>query len=141
MGYTEHWELKGLRKQNYGELSDVIIGTNWKVTLTDDEGFEGSFTGATPFKPEDLNKDGFVDYKDLTEELVLGWVKNTVSGSYPTTNYWDHILGRIKKEIDAKKYNITTVSETQLPWYTGSLSSSYTPEPLHGDALYSSSLV
>ena len=68
MGYTEHWELKGLRKQNYGDLSGVIIGTNWKVTITDEDGFEGSFSGATPFKPSDVNVDNFTEYNELTEE-------------------------------------------------------------------------
>lgn len=138
MGYTEHWELKGLRKQNYGDLSGVIIGTNWKVTLTDEDGFEGSFTGATPFKAVDVDIDNFTEYNQLTEEQVLQWVKSTVSGSNTATNYWDHIYGRIQKEIDIKKYNVQVVSEQDLPWSPTS-GSSVTPDPLAGQALYGAS--
>lgn len=134
MGYTEHWELTGLRKQNYGNLSGVIIGTNWKVTLTDEDGFQGTFTGATPFRAADVDVNNFTEYDQLSEQQVLSWVKNTVSGSNPSTNYWDHIYGRIQKEIDTKKYNVEVVTETQLPWYTGSRE--VTPDPLAGQALY-----
>lgn len=134
MGYTEHWELTGLRKQNYGNLSGVIIGTNWKVTLTDEDGFQGTFTGATPFRAADVDVNNFTEYDQLSEQQVLSWVKNTVSGSNPSTNYWDHIYGRIQKEIDTKKYNVEVVTETQLPWYTGSVE--VTPDPLAGQALY-----
>ena len=81
MGYTYEWSLVGLRKQNTDTLSDVVVGTNWKVIATDEDGNVGTFVGATPFAPQDLNGDGFVDYRDLQEDLVLGWVKNLVSGS------------------------------------------------------------
>lgn len=115
MALTYEWKLTGLRKQNTDVLSDVIVGTNWTVTATDENGNSGTFTGATPFKVEDLNNDGFVDYKDLTEELVLGWVKNVVSGS-ARTSYWGHISERMMEQINSKKYNRMDVMESQLPW-------------------------
>jgi hypothetical protein len=128
MGYTYEWKLVGLRKQNTDTLNEVVIGTNWKVTATDEDGNVGSFTGATPFSHQDLNGDGFVDYRDLTEELVLGWVKNVVSGSGPQA-YWDHINGQIKKEIDAKKYHRVTVADVDLPWAPTSGSNLYGVDP------------
>jgi hypothetical protein len=134
MGYTEHWQLTGLKKQNYGDLSGVIVGTNWKVTITDEDGFSGTFSGATPFKADDVDLNNFTEYEGLTEEQVLAWVKNHVSGSNPSTNYWEHIIGRIQKEIDAKKYSVEVVTESQLPWSTGSID--VTPDPLAGEALY-----
>lgn len=128
MGYTYEWSLVGLRKQNTDTLSDVVVGTNWKVVATDDDGNVGTFVGATPFTPQDLNGDGFVDYRDLTENLVLGWVKNVVSGSGPQA-YWDHINSQIKKEIDAKKYHRITVSDADLPWSPTSGSNLYGADP------------
>lgn len=128
MGYTYEWKLVGLRKQNTDTLEDVVVGTNWKVTATDEQGNQGSFVGATPFSPKDLNGDGFVDYRDLTEDLVIGWIKNEVSGSGPK-NYWDHISEQIGKEIYAKKYNRVTVMETDLPWAPTSGSNMYGVDP------------
>ena len=128
MGYTFEWSLTGLRKQNTDTLNNVVIGTHWKVVATDEDGNQGSFTGATPFNPQDLNNDGFVDYHDLTEELVLGWVKNEVSGSSPR-GYWDHITSQIQKEIDTKKYHRIHVNESDLPWSSTSGSNAYGVDP------------
>lgn len=116
MALTYEWKLTGLRKQNTDTLSDVIVGTNWTVTATDENGNSGTFNGATPFKVEDLNGDGFIDYKDLTEELVLGWIKNVVSGSNPSSNYWGHISERMLEQLNSKKYNRMDVMTNDLPW-------------------------
>jgi hypothetical protein len=116
MALTYEWKLTGLRKQNTDTFTDVVVGTHWTVTATDEQGNTGTFTGATPFKPQDLNADGFIDYKDLTEELVLDWVKNTVAGNNVATNYWAHIYERIMEQINSKKYNRLDVSTNDLPW-------------------------
>ena len=115
MGLTYEWKLTGLRKQNSEHLSDAVVGTNWKLTGTDEDGNVGTFNGATPFNISTVNTASFIEYSSLTEEQVLGWVKNYVSGSGPT-NYMDHINGVILKEIASKKWVSVTVSETDLPW-------------------------
>ena len=51
----------------------------------------------------------------MTEDVVLGWVKNHVSGSGPT-NYMEHINGQIQKEINANKWVKVEVDEANLPW-------------------------
>ncbi len=127
MGFTYEWKLTSLKKQNTETLSDVIVGTNWKVTATDEDGHTGVFNGATPFSAQDLNGDGFVDYRDLTEDLVLGWVKNQVSGSDMRVNYMNHINQQIQKQIDHVKYANLDVSESDMPWSPTS-GSSVTPE-------------
>ena len=127
MGLTYDWKLTSLRKQNTDNLSDVIVGTQWKLTGTDEDGNSGVFNGATPFEVRDLNGDGFVDYRDLTEELVLGWIKSQVSGSTPA-NYMNHINQQIQKQIDHTKYVNMDVQERDLPWSPIS-GSSVTPEP------------
>ena len=64
---------------------------------------------------------------DLTEELVLGWIKNQVSGSTPA-NYMNHINQQIQRQIDHTKYVNMDVQERDLPWSPIS-GSSVTPEP------------
>lgn len=135
MNYTEHWQLKSLKKQNYNGLDGIIIGTQWEVTVTDEDGYSAKFNGATPFKASEVNPNTFTAYNELTEDQVLGWIKNHVSGSNLATNYWDHIIGRLQKDIDGQKNIITNVNEYELPWYTGSLSGSVTP-PLPTGATY-----
>jgi hypothetical protein len=115
MALTYEWKLTGLKKQNTETLSDVIVGTQWTLTGTDSDGNSGTFSGATPFSHQDLNGDGFVDYRDLSEELVLEWIKNIVSGS-SGTNYMNHINEQIQKQINDVKFVTLTVAQTDLPW-------------------------
>ena len=115
MGLTYEWKLTGLRKQNGENIDDAVVGTNWKLTGTDEDGNEGTFSGATPFSISQINTASFTAYSQLTEEQVLGWVKNHVSGSGPT-NYMDHINGVILKDIASKKYVRIEVTEADLPW-------------------------
>ena len=103
MGFTYEWKLTGLKKQNSDNVDESIVGTNWKLTATDEDGNVGTFTGATPFNINTVNTASFVPYSELTEDIVLGWVKNHVSGS-GATNYMEHINHMIQKEITANKW-------------------------------------
>lgn len=115
MGYTFDWKLTALRKQQSVNIEDAVVGTQWKLTATDEDGFSGEFTGATPFNLNAINTGSFVPYSELTETMVLGWVKNLVSGS-SAYNYMPHIMQQIQKEIDKKKWSRIDVNETDLPW-------------------------
>ena len=115
MGLTYDWKLIGLKKQNSDIVNDAIVGTNWKITATDEDGNVGTFTGATPFKISEINTGSFTEYSQLTEEQVLGWIKNHVSGS-GTTNYMEHINGQIAKEIQSAKWTKVEVAADDLPW-------------------------
>jgi hypothetical protein len=116
MGLTYAWKLVGLKKQNSENIDDAVVGTQWKIIATDEDGNEGTFTGATPFSISQINTGSFTPYNELTEAQVLGWIKNHVSGSNPATNYWEHINGQILKEIDSKKWVKVEVAEVDLPW-------------------------
>ena len=115
MGYTFDWKLTALRKQQSVNIDDAVVGTQWKLTATDEDGFSGEFTGATPFDLKAINTGSFVPYSELTETMVLGWVKNLVSGS-SAYNYMPHIMQQIQKEIDKKKWSRLDVNENDLPW-------------------------
>lgn len=116
MGLTYEWKLVGLKKQNSINIEDAVVGTSWKLTGTDEDGNVGTFSGATPFSISTINTGSFTPYTELTEEQVLNWIKNHVSGSNVSTNYWGHITEAIQKEIDGKKWAKVDVTETDLPW-------------------------
>ena len=127
MGYTYEWKVTGIKKVNSENIDEAIVGTQWKVICTDEDGNTGEFVGATPFNLQSIDTGSFTPYQDLTEEQVLGWIKNVVSGS-SSTNYWDHIQGQINKQISRSKLSFTEISEVSLPW--SSTSGSVTPDPM-----------
>lgn len=126
INYT--WKITSLKKSNSGDLENVIIGTRWECTGTDEDGVSGTFVGATPFSLNSVNPENFVEYSSLTENMVLDWIKNTVSGSGPS-NYWSHISERITKAIETTKGAVQDVNEIDLPWspVSGSNSGSLVP--------------
>jgi hypothetical protein len=115
MELAYEWKLTGLKKQNSENVNDAVVGTQWKLIGIDEDGNEGTFMGATPFSIQTINTGSFIQYNDLTEEQVLGWIKDYVSGS-SSTNYMDHINGQILKEINSKKWVKVDVAENDLPW-------------------------
>ncbi len=114
INYT--WKITALSKTSGNGLNDVIIGTRWECTGTDtSDDVSGKFIGATPFKLNSVDPENFVEYSQLTEEQVLGWIKTTVSGS-ANTSYWDHISERIQKDIDRQRNVVQNVDNFDLPW-------------------------
>jgi hypothetical protein len=113
MEYT--WKIKSLVKQNTNDLDNVIVGTRWTVTGTNEDGITGEFQGATPLELISVDTDNFTPFEELTESQVIGWIQAKVSGSAPTS-YWDHISDRINKQIEEKANVKINVEETELPW-------------------------
>lgn len=113
MEYT--WKITQLTKQNTNDLDNVIIGTRWEVTGTDEDGYSGTFVGATPFELNTVDPDNFTPYDSLTETQVLSWIQSKVSGSSATA-YWDHITERINVAIESDKVVKVAVDKDELPW-------------------------
>lgn len=120
MARAYEWSIKRITKADNSDLNGVIVGTQWKLIGTDDDGVFGQFDGATPFPISNVNPDDFTPYEELTEELVLNWVKSVASSSNDP-KYWEHIDGQITKEINKKRNSITDVPFDMTPWYTGSV--------------------
>lgn len=117
MANTYTWELKSIRKMNSGSYDNIIFGTTWSVTGKDEDGNEGSFSGATPFRADEVNPDEFIPFNELNSEIVLGWIKHSVSAS-AVNSYWPHIEGTIQKQIDDVKFQVTVVDSMSFPWAT-----------------------
>jgi hypothetical protein len=127
MEYT--WKITQLTKTNNNDIDNIIVGTRWTVTGTDSDGYEGTFTGATPFELNTVDPDNFTPYEQLNEAQVLLWIQNKVSGSAPTS-YWDHISERINKAIEVEKNIKVSVDSKDLPWSPVSGSEEVGPIPV-----------
>ena len=109
MAITYTWKVTSVKTKTEGSNQNAVVQTYWTKTGTDEDGHEGTFSGATPFTtvgmPEGYE---FVPFNQLTEEMVLDWIKAVVVGGYE-----EHVNGVIQKQID-EKHN--PVVETALPW-------------------------
>jgi hypothetical protein len=71
---TYTWSITGLKTYSSDDNTDVVQLADWEIT-----GEDGSFTattsGTTAFGAPEF---GFVDFQDLTEDLVISWVKGAL---------------------------------------------------------------
>jgi hypothetical protein len=89
---------------------DVVVLAEWAVSGTDGTYSEtiGSNTTQFTLSPDDPN---FTPYAELTEEQVVGWIKDTL-GADSVASYEATIAG----SIDAQANPPVTPSEQPLPW-------------------------
>ena len=106
MEYT--WKVTGMKIATVNETEGVVVQTYWTKTGKDENGNEGVFSGATPFKDGNPTDPNFVPFNQLTEEIVLNWIKAVVVGDYE-----QHVNDQIQKQISR-----ATVTEATLPWAT-----------------------
>lgn len=115
MALTYTWKIKSLKKQDdpSADLNDIIVQTYWECTGTDTDGNSGTFHGATPFEPDQVDPNNFTTYENLTEAQVLSWIQAVVNGN---PGYKAHIDEQIQKQIDAVVRPTTEVNSDALPW-------------------------
>jgi hypothetical protein len=107
MAITYTWKITKLKiKDNVENKKGFVVEAYWEKSGVDADGIEGKVSSYTPFTlDEDSNN--FVPFNELTEETVLSWVKNIVSG------YEHSVDGDIERQINNKK---NPVIEKETPW-------------------------
>lgn len=110
MAITYTWKVTSVKVKNVSDVKqNAVVQTYWQKIGTDENGNEGTFSGATPFSVDPTDGDGpFIPFDQLTEQDVIDWIKKVVVGSYE-----EHVNAQIQKQIDEK---ISPVSEPTLPW-------------------------
>jgi hypothetical protein len=109
MAITYTWKVTSLKTKTEGANQNAVVQTYWNKIGTDEAGNTGTFSGATPFTSTTMtNGNTFVPFSELTEAIVLTWIKAVVTGGYE-----EHVNGQIQKQIDTK---ISPVSEASMPW-------------------------
>jgi hypothetical protein len=111
MAMTYTWKILQLKKTSVpsANLTDVIVATRWQITGTDEDGNEASYEGATPFRASEVDPNNFVNFSNLTEEMVIGWIQQVVIGDALL-----HAYNQIEKQIQKIKVPIEDVD--YFPW-------------------------
>jgi len=116
MAFTYTYTVRNLKVKDEvnaaGEtLTNAVVQTYWDIVGTDEEGNEGSFTGATPFSAANVQAGSFTAFEDLEEATVIGWITNVIDSD---PGYKAHIDMQIQKEID--KDIAVEKTGADLPW-------------------------
>lgn len=100
------WKITGLVTTSTGG----VYQATWEASKELD-GVVGVFSGASEFELPTKKTKGFIKLEDLTEDVVVGWVKKGIEGN-------EMFIAHINNSIDAKlnapaKQELT---EDMLPW-------------------------
>ena len=132
MAITYTWKITGLKARDEGGHTNAVVQTYWQKIGTDENGNQGTFSGATPFTAADVPAGQFIPYEELTEEIVIGWIQSVVVGGYE-----GHVNAQIQKQIDAI---VNPIVEPGLPWAPAPVPEpAPTPEPTPSPAANTSS--
>jgi hypothetical protein len=109
MTYT--WEVTEIKTKD--EVSEegvahnnAVVQTYWRKTGVTEDGKEGSFSGATPFTSTNVPEGAFTPFEDLTEDVVLGWIKGVVIHDYEA-----HVNSMILRQIEEQ-----SITSADVPW-------------------------
>lgn len=96
----EHiWKIEHLETSNLGDLLNVVTVAHWRVNCFDAGSYVGTSYGSVALStPED----DFIDFENLSEEIVLGWVKDA--------------LGALSVETAESAAAQTVPELPKLPW-------------------------
>lgn len=103
------WKITGIKTSTDGDIKDAVTQVYWKKIGTNEAGEVGEFSGATPFKLEQVDPTNFTPFNQLTEAQVITWIQSVVVGDYE-----EHVNSRIQKQIDQLK--VKPMEEVKLPW-------------------------
>ena len=96
MNYT--WQILRLGVQDELNsdgvlLENAIVNIKWKRVATDTDGTVSSYIGNTKLSAASVSADNFVALNNVTNEMAIGWVENSLSTSE---------LNRINNQLNAK---------------------------------------
>ena len=107
------WKVVSIEKVNMDSNEDVVLQTYWRLTATSEDNISVNFDGATPleYNPEATN---FVPFSELTEELVLEWIKKQLIKQ----DGLDILYHELSEMIDEVRitHDKIEVSGDELPW-------------------------
>lgn len=111
INYT--WKITGLRRINSSDIKNIVVHACWQKIGTDSDGNMGVFIGSSSFNSSNIDVDEFIEYKDLTENTVLEWIKEHVANNYG--------MGSIDQQIEKlinEKINPVIETNNEFPWGT-----------------------
>ena len=114
------WNVTQLYTETIEGKEDYVV-----IAHCETIGVDGDFSATVPnviqFSTEDVTV--FIPYEDLTEEIVVGWIKESLGEGCKDLedgeNCTDGVLlieASIRAQIEAQKNPPVTPQETPLPW-------------------------
>jgi hypothetical protein len=102
------WKIHAITKRTINSIDNVVFTVVWEKFGIEDDGYSGSIKSAANFNIGDIDESSFVPYDQLTEEIVIDWVKNFIDE--------ESVNRGIEIEIEKARSGWIQVDDQNLPW-------------------------
>lgn len=106
MNYT--WKVVNTTIKDSSDLSKIVISCAWYKQGEDQNGNVGRCYGNTQFDSTVIDINNFIEFDNLSEDIVLQWIQNTINESHDL-----ELNACILKDLEKFLYPETTVLP---PW-------------------------
>lgn len=106
INYT--WKIHAITKRTINSVDSVVFTVVWEKFGIDSDGYSGSVKSAANFTIDEIDESSFVPYEELTEEILIDWVKNFINE--------DVVNQGIEAEIEKARSGWIQIDNGNLPW-------------------------
>ena len=106
INYT--WKIHAITKRTINSVDSVVFTVVWEKFGIAGDGYSGSIKEAANFNIADIDESSFVPYEELTEEIVVSWIKNSISE--------ESVNRGIEAEIEKARSGWIQIDDGNLPW-------------------------
>jgi hypothetical protein len=78
---TYSWKIDTVKTINEGPFRNAVAQVYWTKTAITKDNKTGIFKGCTSFSIKEILLENFVDIKDVNEEMIIEWVKSSLTDS------------------------------------------------------------
>lgn len=103
MALTYEWTLLSYKKFNNPNLglTEIVAHADWKVKGTDENDYSAEYISTVIWDPNQIKKNKFIPYDQVTDEQILEWVKELVA-KQPERQIEQYIRNAIVEEKAAE---------------------------------------
>lgn len=102
------WRINTITKKTISDTDSVIFNVVWEKFGIDEDGHSGVYKISTRLNTSDINSDNFIAYEDLSEDIVIGWIKSVINE--------EEVDKYIQNEIKRAKDKEIQVENGNFPW-------------------------
>lgn len=102
------WKIHSLTKRTINNIESVIFTVVWEKFGIDENGYSGSIKTTISFNINEIDENSFIPYEQLTEEILIEWVKDFTDE--------ESINKGIETEIEKAKSQWIQINDGEFPW-------------------------
>lgn len=102
------WKIHSLTKRTINNIESVIFTVVWEKFGIDENGYSGSIKTTISFNINEIDENSFIPYEQLTEEILIDWVKDFINE--------EAINKGIEQEIEKAKSQWIQINDGEFPW-------------------------